>query len=298
MHTIHTLDLNFLNRKEAIAVYLIRHQKGAVLVETGPGSTLPVLLENMAHLGFSPKDITHVLLTHIHLDHAGAVGWFASQGAEVLVHPVGKPHMADPDKLLASAKRIYQDRMESLWGDFLPVSEENLVAVNDREVIRINDLEFTALHTPGHAEHHISWLFEEVCFTGDVGGVRMPGVFYIRLPMVPPELNIEKWRQSLVLLDELDFPRIAPTHYGIYNVAHEHLSIALNILNENEDWISKNFQEDKPIEVLREEYVQFLYKQGIRMGVSEETLKTSEVADPSWMGADGLSRYWKKFRTA
>jgi glyoxylase-like metal-dependent hydrolase (beta-lactamase superfamily II) len=296
MHTIHTIDLNFLKRKEAIAVYLIPHKTGAVLVETGPGSTLPILIEKLAVHGYSPGDITHVFLTHIHLDHAGAAGWFASQGAKVLVHPVGKPHMANPEKLLASAKRIYQEKMETLWGDFLPVPLADLVAVNDREIIEINDLKFTAFHTPGHAEHHISWLFEDVCFTGDVGGVRMPGIFYIRLPMVPPELNIEKWRQSLVLLKEMSISRIAPTHFGIYDDIQKHLIIALDILNENEKWISLNYDENKPVEELREEYVLFLHEQGIRMGVSEETLKTSEVANPSWMGADGLLRYWKKFR--
>ncbi|MFN2215667.1 MAG: MBL fold metallo-hydrolase [Anaerolineales bacterium] len=296
MHSIHTLDLNFLDRKDAIAVYLIPHKKGAVLVETGPGSTLPVLKENLAQNGLSPHDITHVLLTHIHLDHAGAAGWLANQGAQVLVHPVGKPHMANPEKLLASAKRIYKENMERLWGEFLPVAQEKLVAVEDRQSVKIEDLEFTVLHTPGHAEHHISWLFEGTCFSGDVGGIRIPGVFYIRLPMVPPELNLEKWRSSLSLLQEAGFQKIAPTHYGIYTDPQDHLSMAMKLLDENEEWISNNFDIEKSTEKLGEEYVQFLYEQGKRLGVSEETLKTSEVANPSWMGAIGLARYWRKNR--
>ena len=296
MRSIHTLDLNFLNRNEAIAVYLIPHQKGAVLIETGPGSTIPALVEKLKQHGYSPEDITHVFITHIHLDHAGAAGWMAGQGAKILVHPVGEPHMANPEKLLASAKRIYRENMEMLWGDFLPVPAGNLIPVKDQEVIKIGGLEITALHTPGHAEHHISWLFEDTCFTGDVGGIRMPGVFYIRMPMVPPELHFEKWRKSLLSLKEAGFSMIAPTHYGLYEDAQDHLRLALNMLDENEDWMCLNFNKEKSIEELRKSYVKFLFDQGIRLGVTEETLKTSEVANPTWMGADGLFRYWNKYR--
>ena len=223
MQSVITLDLNFLNRKEAIAAYLIPHRKGAVLVETGPGSTIPALVEQLKQHGYTPEDITHVFITHIHLDHAGAAGWMAGKGAKILVHPVGQPHLANPVKLLSSAKRIYQEKMDMLWGDFLPVPAGNLVAVEDREIVKIGGLEISALHTPGHAEHHISWLFEDICFTGDVGGIRMPGVFYIRMPMVPPELHFEKWRKSLNLLKDTGFKRIAPTHYGIYEDAHDHV---------------------------------------------------------------------------
>src|SRR6185503_6218070 len=122
-----TLDLNFKGRPHAIASYLIRHNDGAVLIESGPGSTLPALEEGLAKEGLSPRNVTHVLLTHIHLDHAGAAGWLARQGAMIYVHRVGAPHMLYPEKLIASATRIYGDRMESLWGEFLPVPQDQLI---------------------------------------------------------------------------------------------------------------------------------------------------------------------------
>ena len=120
-----TLDLNFQNKTQAIASYLIRHDDGAVLIESGPGSTLPALEAGLAKEGLSPRDITHVLLTHIHLDHAGAAGWLSRQGAQIFVHPIGAPHLLNPEKLIASATRIYGDRMQTLWGEFLPVDRES-----------------------------------------------------------------------------------------------------------------------------------------------------------------------------
>ena len=125
--TIDTLDLNFCGFAGAIAAYLISHAHGAVLVECGPGSTVAALWKRRCSgMGLKTGDITDVLLTHIHLDHAGAAGWLARQGARIHVHPVGAPHLINPEKLLASASRIYGDSMQTLWGDFLPVPEDHL----------------------------------------------------------------------------------------------------------------------------------------------------------------------------
>ena len=296
MRLIHTIDLNFLNRRTAIAAYLIPSKNGVALVETGPGSTILELKNQLNQYGFEPGDVTHVFLTHIHLDHAGAAGWLARHGAQIFVHPAGEPHMISPDKLLSSAKRIYEDQMDFLWGEFLPVPPENITPVGHMEKIKVDDLTFTAIHTPGHAEHHISWLFEETCFSGDVGGIRIPGVFYIRLPLVPPELNFEKWRKSLALLTEMGFKNIAPTHFGIFQDAKIHLTVARQILDENELWMEQTLEKDIPIENLRKQYSSFLYEQGIRLGVSEESLQISEIANPTGMGADGIYRYWNKYR--
>src|SRR6185436_11811069 len=149
-----TLDLNFQGRPHAIASFLIRSGDAVVLIESGPGSTLSALEAGLAEEGLSPRNLTHVLLTHIHLDHAGAAGWLAQQGAEIIVHPVGAPHMLNPEKLLASAARIYGNRMDSLWGQFLPVPENKLRVVEDGEEIVIGELRFIPINTPGHAVHH------------------------------------------------------------------------------------------------------------------------------------------------
>ena len=148
---IHTLDLNFQGIPETIASYLILHPQGAILVESGPGSTLPNLEKSLAKYGATFRDITHVLITHIHLDHAGAAGWLARQGAQIMVHEVGAPHMINPEKLIKSATRIYGDRMDSLWGDFLPVPEEKIIILTGDGELRIGGLHFRYLDTPGHA---------------------------------------------------------------------------------------------------------------------------------------------------
>src|SRR4030042_4609731 len=124
--TVVTIDLKFMGRANAIAAYLIPHRRGAVLVECGPGSTTTALEVGLSENGFHAEDITDVLLTHIHLDHAGAAGWLARRGARIHVHSAGAPHLLDPEKLLSSAKRIYGDMMDRLWGDFLPVQAGQL----------------------------------------------------------------------------------------------------------------------------------------------------------------------------
>ena len=295
---IHPLDLNFLNRKEAIAAYLIRHSGGAVMVESGPGSTIEALKADLAALGLIPRDVTHVLLTHIHLDHAGAAGWLAQQGAQVCVHPVGAPHMLDPQKLLTSALRLYGDKMDSLWGQFLPVPPDKLTEVQDGQEIAIGGLRFTGIHTPGHARHHVAYLFEDVCFTGDIGGVRIPGSPYLRLPLVPPETHIEDWRASLLRLRQIGFRRVAPTHFGIYDDAATHLTLGLRTLDETERWLEREMPADPPIETLREHFVLWLQEQGLAAGITGKNLKLYEIANPTLMGADGLLRYWRKFRVA
>ncbi len=294
---VHTLDLNFLNRQEAIAAYLIPHSEGAVLVESGPGSTIEALKAGLAEHGLTVDDLTHVFLSHIHLDHAGAAGWLAQQGVKVCVHPVGAPHMLNPEKLIASATRIYQDKMDFLWGKFLAVPKEQLIVVEDGQKITVGDLTLTSIHTPGHAEHHISWGIEnDIVFTGDIGGVRIPGYDYVRLPLVPPELHLEKWHASLEKLLTLHFKRVAPTHFGIFDDAEKHLHAAMLAVDETSAWLDEVMPADPTIEELGEKVVVWMFEQARAKGVNEETLQVYEIANPLHMSATGLSRYWRKFR--
>ena len=291
-----TLDLNFQGRPQAIASYLIRTGDAVVLIESGPGSTLASLEAGLAQEGLSPPDVTHVLLTHIHLDHAGAAGWLANQGAEIYVHPVGAPHMLNPEKLLASATRIYGDRMDSLWGEFLPVPEDRLVVPKDAEPIKIGNGEFIPLNTAGHAEHHYAYIFEDVCFCGDVGGVRIPGYPYLRVPMPPPELHIERWQQSLDRLRAAKPGRIAPTHFGIYADPEWQLAEVEKGLNAVSRWLEGVMVSDPSIEELRGAFTEWMVAEAERAGLSETVLKAYEVANPPGMSADGLMRYWKKVK--
>lgn len=296
--TIHTLDLNFQGKTHAIASYLIRDGDSVALIESGPGSTLPALEAGLTSLGLALSNVTHVLLTHIHLDHAGAAGRLARQGAQVYVHPLGAPHLLNPEKLIASATRIYGERMESLWGEFLPVPQDQLHVVNDAEEIAIGNLRFVALSTPGHAEHHHAYLFEDVCFSGDVGGVRIPGYPYLRVPMPPPELNIEKWRASLNRLRGRKFSRIAPTHFGIYADPEWQLRAVEKGLDAAERWLEQTMPSDPPVEELRASFTKWMEDEGRQQGLDVEVIKSYELANPIGMSADGLQRYWKKVRTA
>lgn len=290
------LDLNFLSRPQAIAAYLIRSKTANVLVECGPGSTLATLEQRLREQGLRLEDVTHVLLTHIHLDHAGAAGALAQRGAQIYVHPVGAPHMAHPEKLLASAARIYGDQMQTLWGEFLPVPEAQMVIPNDGEEFTIGNLRFLPLSTPGHAEHHFVYLFEETCFSGDIGGVRIFPHRYIRLPMPPPEFHLEKWRQSLARLRSISFRRIAPTHFGIFDDVEWHLQALEHALDEVERWLERVMPSDPPLETLRQEFTRWMTEQEQALGLTPEVVNVYQIANPPGMSADGLQRYWKKYR--
>lgn len=293
-----TLDLNFQGKTQAIASYLIRHSTGVVLIESGPGSTLAGLQAGLASHGFSPSDVTHVLLTHIHLDHAGAAGWLARQGAQIYVHPVGAPHLLNPEKLLASAARIYGDQMETLWGEFLSVPENQLTVPEDAQEIVIGGLHFLPVDTPGHAEHHYAYVFEDICFSGDVGGVRIPGYRYLRAPMPPPELHFGKWRKSLERLRKENFRRIAPTHFGIFDDPEWHLQEVEKDLDQAERWLEQAMSTEPPVEELRRKFTGWMDSQGVQLGLDPDAVKAYALANPLGMSADGMLRYWKKVRTA
>ena len=293
-----TLDLNFQNKTHAIASYLIRNNDAVVLIESGPGSTLPALEAALAKEQLTPRDITHVLLTHIHLDHAGAAGWFSQQGAEIYVHPNGAAHMLNPEKLIASATRIYGDRMDQLWGEFLPVEQNQLKVPQDAEEIVIGNLRFVAINTPGHAEHHYSYLFEDVCFSGDVGGVRIPGYPYMRAPMPPPELHFERWLESIAKLRKEKLNHIAPTHFGIYDDVEWHLNELERNLVATRKWLEEIMPAAPSVEELRAKLEAWMDEQSREQNLSEDVVQSYVLANPIGMSADGLMRYWKKFRSA
>lgn len=290
------IDLNFQGKTQAIASYLIRDGDAVVLIEGGPGSTLSALEAGLADQALSTRDVTHVLLTHIHLDHAGAAGWLSQQGAEIYVHPIGAPHLLNPEKLIASATRIYGDRMNQLWGEFLPVAQNQLKVPKEAEEIVIGRLRFLPVDTPGHADHHYSYIFEDVCFSGDVGGVRIPGFQYLRAPMPPPELHFGKWRESLARLRAMKFKRIAPTHFGIYDDVNWHLNSLDDTLASMERWLEQVMAREPSIEELRAEFTAYMEEESREKNLSMEVVRAYSLSNPVGMSADGLMRYWRKVR--
>lgn len=295
---IHTLDLNFQGTPATIASYLIPHTKGVILVESGPGTTLPNLETSLAEHGATFRDITHVLLTHIHLDHAGAAGYLARSGAQIIVHEVGAPHMINPEKLIKSATRIYGDMMDSLWGEILPVPEEKISALTGDGELQIGGLQFRYLDTPGHAYHHMAYIYEETCFSGDVGGVRLPGPPFLRLPTPPPEFHIESWRESINKLKDAAPAQIAPTHFGIFTNADWHLDMLEQTLNDVELWMETTLPTIPEKEALRDPFARWELNRCETAGLDTAKLHAYSLAMPLGMGADGIWRYWDKFRAS
>jgi glyoxylase-like metal-dependent hydrolase (beta-lactamase superfamily II) len=201
-----------------IASYLVADGDGLALVEAGPASTLDALLAGVRAAGHDPADLTHVLLTHIHLDHAAGAGQIArvAPRAAVHVHPLGAPHLADPSRLLSSAARLYGDRMQEMWGTMLPVAPERLRTMEDGDIVRVGGRTLAALETPGHAAHHLAFHDPDagLVFTGDVGGIRLQGARHVRPPTPPPEVDTPRWLASIDRLRALEPRMLLPTHFG------------------------------------------------------------------------------------
>jgi len=295
--SVHTLDLNFQGRPNTIGIFLVPHSNGAALVECGPGNTIPTIIKNLSAYNLAPHNITDVFLTHIHLDHAGSAGWWAArQGATVHVHAVGAQHMIDPSKLIVSATRIYGDQMDSLWGEFIPVPEDRINTLQDNDEIKIGKLTFRALDTPGHADHHMSYFLDGICFSGDVGGVHMQGVKAVRLPTVPPAFHLGKWRNSLKRFRNENIRAFATTHFGIHEDAEWHLTAIENQLDEIENWMETIMPGNPSQDEVRMRFKNWLDGKAEGAGLSQIMIEAYNTAISSQMSADGIYRYWHKYR--
>ncbi len=220
---VHTIDLQFQGVPGIIASYLVEQDGELALIETGPGSCHAALIEGLRALGVAATDVRKVFVTHIHLDHAGGAGWWAQQGAQVYVHPNGAKHIVDPAKLIESATRIYGDRMDSLWGPILPAPAERVTLLRDNARIPLGDLAIQAWDTPGHAKHHHVYVIGDVCFTGDVAGVRLQGCDYLSVAAAPPQFEPGPYVASVDRLLAANFKTLYLAHYGEVNDPDNHL---------------------------------------------------------------------------
>jgi glyoxylase-like metal-dependent hydrolase (beta-lactamase superfamily II) len=269
------IDLHHLERKRVIGCWKV----GDVLIDPGPGSCLPVLLEALG--GERPRAL---LLTHIHLDHAGASGSLVRRwpGLDVYVHERGALHMADPERLLDSATRLYGDDMDRLWGEFLAVPADRLHVLKGGESLFGGS--FEVAYTPGHASHHVSYLHDGTAFVGDVGGVRItPGGPAIP-PTPPPDIDVGAWHRSIELIAGWRPERLAMTHFG----ASEDVSGQLDELAARLDrWAqsARTLGRDGFIAAVREEIAQ--------ASDGETAAAYFQAAAPDQLYA-GLDRYWRK----
>ncbi|MBK7873312.1 MAG: MBL fold metallo-hydrolase [Saprospiraceae bacterium] len=291
---IQILDLQFLGKADTIAAFLVETSEGPILFETGPYSTYESLKIELEQKGYQPADIQHVFLTHIHFDHAGAAWALAKEGATIYVHPFGHKHLHNPEKLWNSAKMIYQDKMEYLWGKIEGIPEEKLRIVAHGEAFHIGNAEIIGWHTPGHAIHHIAWQVGGALLCGDVAGVRI-GEGIVVPPCPPPDIHIEDWIQSLNLIRKLNVKTLYLTHYGAFHDINQHLDDLEQRLINRASWMKPYFENGADIKDITPLFQKYVINELKENGVTdEELLQQYENANPSWMSVAGLLRYWQK----
>jgi len=224
---IYAIDTGFRGRTGAVGAFLVVGPDGLGLVETGPTTVQENLLAGIRDAGHDIGEVRDVVVTHIHLDHAGGLGNLMRDHPQLRawVHPAGLPHMLRPEKLIASATRIYGDQMDVLWGEFLPVPEDRVRATVEGTPISLGGRPVVPWDTPGHASHHVALLDEQTgtLFTGDVAGVRMQGTSFPVPPLPPPDIDIAAWKRSIARMRELAPERLALTHFSVYDDVERHL---------------------------------------------------------------------------
>ena len=269
------IDVMHLGRPHVIGAWLA----GDVVIDPGPTSCLDTLLEGLD--GARPRAL---LLTHIHLDHAGASGSLVERwpDLEVYVHDRGARHLIDPARLLDSARQLYGEDMDRLWGEMVPVPEQNVRVLKGGE--SLFDGEFEVAYTPGHASHHVSFLHEGTAFVGDVGGVRIAGAELTVPPSPPPDIDVEKWHASIELIRAWRPRRLVMTHFGVGEDIEDQLA---ELSARLDDWAgrARELAVDGFVAGVREEIAQH---------VDSDTAAAYEQAAPPEQLYAGLERYWRK----
>ena len=292
MPKIHTIDLLFQEENHSIAAYLVESEKGPILIEVGPMTTFQHLKDGIQSVGYKVEDIQHVFLTHIHFDHAGAAWKFAEHGANIYVHPIGLPHLHQPEKLWNSAAQIYGDDMDRLWGEMKPIPQDQLISADDGNSFDFEDFKIKVIYTPGHAVHHNAYQIDDVIFTGDVGGVKIDNGPIVP-PCPPPDINLDEWKNSIKKLKSLRPSALYLTHYGCQEQPEKVLNDLERILDDWANFIKPHYDKKTPVEVIIPEFIRYTQDQLRAKNVGEELIKTYEYANPSWMSVNGLLRYWK-----
>ena len=297
------VDLNFRDRPRVIATAILQGAGGVTLVDPGPSSTLPRLRELLQRAGIGVADITQLVLTHIHLDHAGSAGTLVAEqpALRVIVHEKGAPHLVDPARLVASASRLYGDAMERLWGEVRPVPAAAITTVagsvepgRAAEEVLAGGRRWRVAHTPGHASHHVSYFDGDsgIALVGDTAGVRLVPHGYVLPPTPPPDIDLEAWRRSLRLIAGWQPQTLLLTHFGEVTEppAHlaeleDHLELTAKLARQSLDLDGEDearwtwFGEQVGRELAR------------RSGGDPTAYETAARFDLNWQG---LARYWRK----
>ena len=266
-----------------VGSYLLETEDGPALLDCGPTSTIPHLKAGLANRGLDLTDVRHLLLSHIHLDHAGAAGVLVRQNPWLQVHvsEIGAPHLIDPSRLEASARRLYGNAFDELWGELAPIPAENVHAVGERVV------GLACFPTPGHAWHHVSYLDAEgTLYAGDAAGVRLEGARFVMPPCPPPELDLEAWESSIVEIEHHAPARLALIHYGVVEDVQEHLAALRATLGSWGKRVEDGMDEQTFIAAAAFDVEQ----------TDPELVDAYQRAGPYWHHFRGIERYWRKRR--
>jgi glyoxylase-like metal-dependent hydrolase (beta-lactamase superfamily II) len=274
------IDLHFGGAANAIGVYLVDTDDGPALFDCGPSSTIPALEAGLADRGLELRDVRHLLLSHIHLDHAGAAGPLVRRHPEltVWVSEIGHPHLVDPSRLERSARRLYGDLFDPLWGELAPVPVENTrIATGDV-------LGWDVFATQGHASHHISYDRGGTILAGDAAGVRMPGASYVLPVSPPPDLDVEAWHESIAAIRAREPEHLALIHFGVHDDVTAHLDRLELELARWTERVGAGMEQEEFVEAARAD-------------AGEDADLYDRVA-PLWQSWHGMRRYWEKRREA
>jgi glyoxylase-like metal-dependent hydrolase (beta-lactamase superfamily II) len=292
------VDLDFLGKPEIIATAVLQSASGVALVDPGPSTTIENLRAALGRKGISLRDVRQLLLTHIHLDHAGGTGTLLEENPaiDVFVHERGAPHLIDPSKLVASASRLYGADMERFWGEVKAVPADRLRVVKGGERIESGGRELQVAYTPGHASHHVSYFdpSSRVAFVGDVAGIRRGSGAYVMPPTPPPDIDLEQWRESESRILAWDPDTLFLTHFGPFHGARVQFQELMDRLN---DWsrIVRRLLGDSTLSDAerQQQFVEEALRDLRRVVGDQESQQYNRSGrlDYSWQG---LSRYWRK----
>lgn len=291
------VDVNFLGVPGIIATAVLHGPGGVALVDPGPSSTLPSLRLALRQAGIGPADVRAILLTHIHLDHAGATGTLVrvQPGLRVFVHEKGAPHMADPEKLVASATRLWGDEMDRLWGEVLPVPRDAIAVLQGGERIDAAGRSLSVAYTPGHALHHVSYFNAEsgVAFVGDTAGICLgPGAFVLP-PTPPPDIDLDAWRDSVDRIAAWSPETLFVTHFGPHSPSGAHLTEMGDHLTLVANLVRASLARPGDDEA-RETWFRDEVRRELRRRLPDGAAEAYEVAGRFDLNWKGLARYWRK----
>lgn len=289
------LDLSFLGLRRVLATAALQGPSGVTLVDPGPTSCLPALESGLADHGVRLADVQTILLTHIHLDHAGVTGTLLARlpRAIAYVHERGAPHLIDPAKLIASATRLYGANMDRFWGECLPVPADRLRVLSGGEQLEVAGRTLAVEYTPGHASHHVSYFDhrEGRAFVGDTGGIRV-AQGYVKAPTPPPDIDLEAWEQSLQRIERWRPSSLFLTHFGLVDDVVEHLRAFRTVLARQASLVRATLEREATDEERIRQFSEDMRADARRALSPEDARKTEAAAafDQLWLG---LARYFR-----